>query len=230
MSILQAINLKFPTGLVLGTDPKNKSEFTIKHFQNQLFTLKLSRVGTNDTYTYTDKEWLKNGSRIYKYKSDCTLLPRKYNGNDYKYLHQEFAYTDEFVYEFPPTDKDQMTWLEMLKKRKISEFEKLPKQVQSQLNKINKFILAFDDKAIIGLGGSWKKGSWVTKETFKQEKDFIAMREKITGKTKVSDLDIMIQTQKKVEPEEILKELQMDNLNIIGIDEVTKDIFIIVKR
>lgn len=230
MSILQAINLRFPTGLVFGTDAKNKSDFTIKHFQNQPFTLKLSRVGSKDTYTYTDKEWLKNGSRIYKYKSDCKLLPRTYNSNDYKYLHQEFAYTDEFVYEVPPTDKDQMTWLEMLKKRKIKEFKDLPQPIQNQLKEIDKFIVGFDKNAVIGLGGSWKKGSWVTKETFQQDKEFIELRKKITGKTRVSDLDLMIQTKKQIQPDELLKELKMDNVNIIGFDEVTEEHFIMVNK
>lgn len=231
MAILQAINLKYPTGLVLSTDKKNKSYFTIKHFQNQPFKLKISRVGTNDTYTYTEKERLKNGRPIYNSKSDCKLLPRKYNGTDYKYLHQEFAFTEEFVYEKPPTNDDQMTWKKMIGKRKITKQEELPKQILKQLHEIQNFIVEnVDQQAVIGLGGSWKSGSWVTKETLKQEKEFVAMREKITGKTNISDLDIIIQSDSKVEPQELLNEFQMENLNIIGIENFDPKEYILIQK
>ncbi len=229
-AIISALNLKYPTGLVLGTDANDKSKFNIKYFKNQTFILKFRREGSTNIYTYTEKEWLKNGKRVYNYKSDCKLLPLKYNSEHYKSLHEEFAYTDKFVYEFPPSHNDHKLWADFLKNRSVANFTELPKNIQTKLKKIRDVIMGFDGNAKIGLGGSWKKGSWTTKDTLGREKEFVKMRKKMTGKRTLSDLDIVIESKLDLKALEILEKLEQENVNIIGIEKISKDKYIEVPK
>ena len=230
LAIMQAINLNFKSGLFFDVSKDDKGQFTIKHLENQEFKISISREGTNNTYTFTQDGWLKNGKEYYSSEKACEKLPLIYNEASYHFLHEHYENTTKFTYEVPPSGATLAAWEKAKTGRSVKTYEKLPSTVKSKVDAIYKELVKVDPNVKIGIAGSWKSGTWVNDDARRNEKEFVNLRNKFTGKSKNSDVDIQIETTNEKAVKKALDAMTLKKVSIIDFDKVDSQNHLVYKK
>ncbi len=171
---------------------------------------------TNDgIYRWQHHAWQSMETRD-NYQVLCKLIDGKYKAEDYELLQERFAEAVKTVKDMPPNPsaKELIEWERktLLRAREYSNVESLP-IYKNVLEKIFAEIQLIDGNAKIVLVGSWANGSWIGRDELVNEDSvsvlvrmsadettqreelerFIELRQKVTGKTGASDIDLLIE-------------------------------------
>lgn len=127
------------------------------------------------------------------------------HGKYYRWLHEKYHVT-RIAAASAFTEEEAVAWTELKNKRSITRIEDLPGEIKQKMEKLAAYIFQKEPTAKIKLTGSWYKGSWVDTQTDPYTR---TLREKITGKKKESDFDIVIQSVKKFGSRELTEAIAM---------------------
>lgn len=199
-AIARKLNEAFPTGLVFDYSP-GTNKLIIRHFANQTFRIEWGGLqGNQIRYAYTqeeisrwsNKKW-ESLKHISEYKVVCRLRG-EYRPEEYQLLHEAEYYAGKYPSPVQmPTTNELFKWGKMIKRRVT---EKLP--IQALLREIRRDI---DEAFNVGsyevqvtLIGSWANGSWVSINPSENKfpSDFLSLRQKVTGKTGPSDINLLV--------------------------------------
>lgn len=85
----------------------------------------------------------------------------------------------------------------MCSQRRYKEINQFPKEVQEKiLFSLKKVLYLYPDIEKIWLVGSFAKGDWVDESTYNDMPEFVELRNKVKGKEKLSDIDLLTEPMK----------------------------------
>lgn len=230
-AIAAKLNEKFPNGLVFDHNPLT-DKLVIRYFADQSFRLEWGGLqGNQIRYAYTPDgvyRWQNQDWELLDSKQPACRLRDEYRPDEYKWLHEDSYY--EAKYPTPAimaTAKELIDWENMIRKRAATE---LPKAISDVLREIRH---AIDETYNVGgdvvrlvLIGHWANGSWVSLNASENHfpEGFLSLRQKVTGKTGHSDIDLLAFSEdKSITSGEILEMLK-DN-GVIGGNGYAVNIF-----
>lgn len=194
-AIARKLNEQFPSG-VLFDYKRASNKLVIRYFEGQTFRIEWGGLqGNQIRYAYTPEGIIRWYRQIWqplynaRYQVVCQLR-NEYYAEEYQWLHEDKHY--EAKYPGPsamPTAKELIDWEAMIKTR-----AKLAIPIQGLLARIVNELDKLDNVVNVVLVGDWANGSWVSRNS-KQNNfpvGFMKLREKITGKTGVSDIDLLV--------------------------------------
>jgi len=218
-AIARKLNEKFPNGLVF--DYNNISnKLVIRYFADQTFRIEWGGLqGNQIRYAYTPDD-------IYRWQNDnweslssvanyqvVRGLRNEYRPDEYRWLHEDSYYESKYPTPAPmPTAKELIEWENMIRARASVGIP-----ISNLLGTIRRLI---DNNYNVGgdivqvvLIGSWANGSWVSNIASENNfpPGFLSLRQKVTGKTGPSDIDLLVNTEDKfIDAEDIWVVLQSD--------------------
>jgi hypothetical protein len=204
-AIARKLNEAFPDGLVFDYHPRT-NKLIIRYFANQTFRIEWGGLqGNQIRYAYTQDEIFRWNNKIWEslkhiseYKVICRLR-NEYRPEEYEQLHE----TDYYAGKYPapilmPTAKELLRWEKMIKKRALEQEIPIKKTLLRAIKK------AIDNAFNVGglevqatLIGSWVNGSWVSRDPSQNKfpSGFLSLRQKVTGKTGPSDINLMVSSE-----------------------------------
>jgi hypothetical protein len=204
--IARKLNEQFPGGLVFDHKP-NTNKLYIRYFSDHTFRIEWGGLqGNQIRYAYTPDgiyRWQKGSweplDHLPNFKVQCRLR-NEYRADEYKWLQED----DYFDADYPsspslPTAEELIKWESMIKKRAPAAITDLP--INSVIGRIghviNEYYNVGAPQVSAVLIGSWANGSWVCRDSSKNKfpAGFLALRQKVTGKTGQSDIDLLVETQ-----------------------------------
>ncbi|MGZ8158745.1 MAG: hypothetical protein ACXWT4_08040 [Methylobacter sp.] len=217
-AIARALNESFPLGLVF--DHKaGTNKLIIRRLEGHTFHLELGGIQGNQI------RYLYENDKIYRWQQEtwealynacgggviCHTSGGEYKEDDYKWLHENF--TPKYPAPAPsPTAQDTIQWekLTLMRARQFPFIDNLPiynRVLQPVLNAIEDI----DISARVVLIGSWANGSWVSRNPQENPtsignlvwEEFLKLREKVTGKSGYSDIDLLVDSLEEITPDMI---------------------------
>ncbi|MDR4505840.1 MAG: hypothetical protein MRK01_13795 [Candidatus Scalindua sp.] len=220
-TIARKLNEKFPSGLVFDHDATT-NKLVIRYFADQTFRIEWGGLqGNQIRYAYTQERiyrWQKGAweflNNVSKYKVDCRLR-NDYRSDEYQWLQGDDYYSAKYPTPAPmPTPKDLIEWENMIQKRAAKSYRVLPESISIVLDKIKSKYGNFNVGNIdlrVFLIGSWANGSWVSLQSDENRfpRGFLDLRQKVTGKTGPSDIDLLVYIAPgRLNPEDVLNKLK----------------------
>ena len=223
-----ALNEKFPKGVVF--DCRSKSnQLVIRYLEGHDFRIELGGLqGNQIRYAYTNDGVSRWQHKVWEPMrrsnccvNSCKVLAGAYQEKDYEWLQMYFpAVIRSFL--LLPSAQEAIEWEQstLRRAREYSKVEELP-IYQNVLAKIIADIQLIDVTAKLVLVGSWANGSWISRDNLVNEQSvavlvkasrievtnsaalerFIALRQKVTGKTGISDIDFLIESNYEITPD-----------------------------
>lgn len=207
-AVVRKLNETFPFGLVFDHKPSS-DKILIRHMEGHNFRIELGGIqGNQIRYAYEHNRVFRWQDRTWEeltanFHIACRTLGGEYKKEEYGWLHENHKP------QYPasvqsPTAKEAIEWEKTIlaRARRYSIIDKLPIYKPLLLN-ILKEIKKIDPYAKVVLIGSWANGSWISRvsgennESIGSEEQlatFLALREKVTGKTGYSDIDLLVES------------------------------------
>lgn len=223
-AIARKLNEQFANGLVFDCNAKT-NKLVIRYFADQTFRIEWGGLqGNQIRYAYTPEGIYRWQNDIWEsldsvanYEVVCRLRD-EYRPDEYKWLHEDSYYEGKYPTPAPaPTAKELIEWENMIRSR-----ASIGLPISNLLGTIRRLI---DNNYNVGgdivqvvLIGSWANGSWVSNIASQNNfpAGFLSLRQKVTGKTGPSDIDLLVNTEDKlIKAEDILAVLH-DNEQISG--------------
>ncbi|MDD1606641.1 MAG: hypothetical protein LUP96_08110, partial [Methylococcaceae bacterium] len=213
-AIARELNNKFPSGLVFDAKP-DSNKIIMRYLQGQQFRIELAGIQGNqihyayentNVYRWQHQRWEKL-DRAAGCDNVCHSLGSPYQEEAYQWLHEN--YPPNYPKPAPsPTAKETIEWeaLTLARARQHQSIDALP--IANLLFTIAQAIRQIDSNARVLLIGSWANGSWVSRRSADHAKEqnwsqFLALRQKVTGKTGYSDIDLLINSENEITAEMI---------------------------
>ncbi|HWR01832.1 MAG TPA: hypothetical protein VN371_08180 [Chlorobaculum sp.] len=218
-AIMKRLNDHFPLGLVFDHTP-GTGNILIRSVKGQNFRLEFEGVqGNRIRYAYDQ-------SGMYRRYNDgwdpvgrqalpqsCRIVTGAYDENQYRRLHEKFGQAPALTPIQGPTAKEVIEWerFVLARARKYASADKLP-IFKPLLGDIAGAIRSIDPKAGVVLIGSWANGSWVSRnddenvhsvDSATAWQSFLALNAKVTGKSGISGIDLLIDSPHEITPEMI---------------------------
>lgn len=218
--IARYLNEKFPTGLVFDHDVATH-KLVIRYFADQTFCIEWGGLqGNQIRYQYKPEgisRWQKKAweslGNIPEYKVVCHLRD-EYRAGEYRWMQEDEYYSPKYPTPAPmPTALELMAWEDMIRVRaalKVLPISSVLAQIRHQIDE-NYNVGSPEVEAL--LIGSWANGSWKSRNasdnaaTEKQFPGFFVLRQKVTGKTGPSDIDLLISCSGAITVEQVLSML-----------------------
>ncbi len=242
-AIAAELNATFPNGLVFDHEP-GTNKIIIRFIEGQKFRIELHGLQGNmmkyaydqdGMYRWQKKQWETLISKAGRGLS-CRIVSGNYNAAEYQWLHKAFPQHQKSKY-VGPTAKEVILWEQLTKARAnyYNDVSKLP--IFALLTEIYSIFLKIDDNIKVTLIGSWANGSWVSRNQDNNKviapqkypkfgqitwEAFLNLRNKVTGKTGTSNIDLMIDSNHEIKPELLesltsyLSALSQYKINIIS--------------
>ncbi|NTU58402.1 MAG: hypothetical protein HGB00_05720 [Chlorobiaceae bacterium] len=217
-AIMQKLNELFPLGLVFD-HAAGTGNVLIRSIKGHQFRIEFEGVqgnriryayDQNGMYRRVDDSWEPVG--IQPPPHTCRIVAGAYDEKQYRWLHEKFGPAGLTEIQ-GPTAKEAIEWekLVLARARRYATADKLP-IFKPLLSDIASAVRAIDPKAGIVLVGSWANGSWVSRNNEENVKSvgsasawksLIALTAKVTGKTGISGIDLLIDSEHEITPEMI---------------------------
>lgn len=203
-AVAQKFNESFPAGLVFDCRQGTNS-ILIRHIDGHSFRIELAGLqGNQIVYAYDDKNMYRKQNGAWEAMNDsCECASRvlggSYSSRDYTWLYDNY----KPIYQSPvaaPTSSEVIKWEKMTLAR-ARKFQLVSLPVYKLLQSIRGEIYRIDPDAKVVLAGSWANGSWITRNQSPVEngfadsgdlQEFLKLRERVTGKTGFSDIDLIV--------------------------------------
>ena len=223
--IARKLNEAFPAGLIFDHIP-NSNKLLIRYFSDHTFRIEWGGLqGNQIRYAYTNEgiyRWHKARweplDHLPNFKVVCRLR-NEYRADEYMWLQEDDYFDADYPMPTPmPTSNELIVWEKMIQKRAKKVIADLP--IKTILERIQHVINGnYNVGGDVGvtLVGSWANGSWVCRDSSKNKfpAGFLALRQKVTGKTgaSASDIDLLFEIKSKsINVDAILTTLNEDEL------------------
>ncbi len=221
-AIARKLNEKFPNGLVF--DYNNISnKLVIRYFADQTFRIEWGGLqGNQIRYAYTPNDvyrWQNDDWESMRYVADYEIVSRlrnEYRADEYRWLHEDSYYESKYPTPAPlPTAKELIEWENMIRARASIgvPISNLLGEIRSSIDET--YNVGGDIVQVV-LIGSWANGSWVSNISSQNNlpAGFLSLRQKVTGKTGPSDIDLLINTEDQFITAEAILTLLQNNYQI----------------
>lgn len=216
-AVAKRLNQAFPLGLVFDHKP-GTNKILMRRPEGHHFRLELGGLqGNQIRYAYDNESiyrWQKKGWEAIDshpaYHVICRMLANGYQAQDYQWLHEKYE-PKALVAAPGPSAKEAIEWekLTLARARKYPKVSDLP-IYDGVLVKIASTIGLIDPNAKVVLIGSWANGGWVSRYRHEnlssvanngQWTKFLQLRQKVTGKTGHSDIELLVDSQIEITQE-----------------------------
>ncbi len=203
-SIARYLNLAFPTGLIFDYQ-RNGDQLIIRYFSDQTFRIEWSGLqGHQIRYAYTENAIYRWQNQQWQSMSgDSSYLVNsqerdEYLASEYRWLQNSINYRAKYpAANVLATADELIRWENTIKVRARSQ---TPLPIAARLRNMAKLLNETHNVGApmvnFSLIGAWANGSWVSQLAVENNfpiTDFLDLRRKVTGKTGVSPIELLIE-------------------------------------